>query len=65
MMQNCSVIIPNYNGEKLLQENLPSVINECENFKGDCEVVVVDDASTDQSVKILQEKFASVRLVQH
>lgn len=65
MMQNCSVIIPNYNGEKLLQENLPSVINECENFMGDCEVVVVDDASTDQSVKILQEKFASVRLVQH
>jgi GT2 family glycosyltransferase len=65
MMQNCSIIIPNYNGEKLLQENLPYTINESVNFIGDSEIIVVDDASTDNSVKILQEKFPSVRLIQH
>jgi GT2 family glycosyltransferase len=65
MTQNCSIIIPNYNGEALLQANLPSVIKESQNFNGACEVIVVDDASADNSVKILQEKFPSVKLVQH
>ncbi|PCJ42790.1 MAG: hypothetical protein COA71_04620 [SAR86 cluster bacterium] len=65
MTLKCSIIIPNYNGEKLLQENLPSVISESKNFHSDCEIIIVDDASTDNSVKILQEKFPTVKLVQH
>lgn len=65
MTLKCSIIIPNYNGEKLLQENLPSVINESINFQNDCEIIVVDDASTDNSVSVLQEKFPSIKLVQH
>ncbi len=65
MTLKCSIIIPNFNGEKLLQQNLPSVINESEKFYNDCEVIVVDDASSDNSVKILQEQFPSVKLVQH
>lgn len=65
MPLKCSIIIPNYNGEKLLQQNLPFVINESKNFNNDCEVIVVDDASSDNSVTILQEQFPSVKLVQH
>lgn len=65
MTLNCSIIIPNYNGEKLLQENLPAVINESKNFQNDCEIIVVDDASSDNSVSVIQEKFPSVRLIQH
>ena len=65
MSLKCSIIIPNYNGEKLLQQNLPAVIKESENFNNDCEVIVVDDASSDNSVKILQAQFASVKIVQH
>jgi GT2 family glycosyltransferase len=65
MTLKCSIIIPNYNGEKLLQENLPLVINESKNFNNDCEVIVVDDASTDNSVNILKEEFPSVKVVQH
>ncbi|MDC1436014.1 glycosyltransferase family 2 protein [Gammaproteobacteria bacterium] len=61
----CSIIIPNFNGETLLQQNLPSVINESKKFNNDCEVIVVDDASSDNSVKILQAQFPSVKLVQH
>jgi len=65
MTFKCSIIIPNYNGEKLMQQNLPAVIRECESFNNDCEVIVVDDASSDNSVKILQAQFASVKIVQH
>ncbi len=65
MTLKCSIIIPNYNGEKLLQQNLPAVISESENFNNDCEIIVVDDGSSDNSVKILQEQFPTVKLVQH
>jgi len=45
-----SVVIPNYNGERLLKINLPQVLN-CTHIS---EVIVVDDASTDESVKEVQ-----------
>ena len=64
-MLKCTIIIPNYNGEKLLQENLPFVIKESEVFDSESEIIVVDDASTDNSVLVLQEKFPEVKLVQH
>lgn len=45
-----SVVVPNWNGEKLLRKNLPQV------FKiGAGEVIVVEDASTDNSLGVLQE----------
>ena len=65
MTLKCSIIIPNYNGEELLQKNLPSVISESINFHNECEIIVVDDASTDNSVQILQEKYPTVKLIQH
>ena len=65
MTLKCSIIIPSYNGEKLLQENLPFTLKESENFSNDFEVIVVDDASTDNSVIVIQEKFPEVKLVQH
>jgi len=65
MTLKCSIIIPNYNGEKLLQENLPFVIEESNNFSGECEIIVVDDASADNSVKVLKENFPAVKLVRH
>lgn len=44
-----SVVIPTYNGEGLLRENLPSVIDALESWGGEYELVVVDDCSTDGS----------------
>jgi GT2 family glycosyltransferase len=55
-----SVVIPNYNGEKLLCENLPFVISSVEG----AEIIIVDDASTDKSIEILQKKFPQVKIVQ-
>jgi teichuronic acid biosynthesis glycosyltransferase TuaG len=47
-----SVIIPAYNAEKYLKESVDSILNQ--NFK-DLEVVVVNDASKDNTLKIANE----------
>jgi len=51
-----SVVIPNYNGRDLLAKNLPKVFDELKNFtEGKSEVIISDDASTDDSLSILNE----------
>ena len=61
-----SVIMPNLNGEKLLEKNLPKLI-EAKNFLGNMisEIVIVDDGSWDGSVNLLKSKFPEVKLVRH
>ena len=61
MTNKISVVVPNYNGEELLRKHLPKVI---EAVSG-AEIIVVDDASTDDSVAVLQEQFPQVHLIQH
>lgn len=51
-----SVILPVYNGEEHLTECIESVLSQTFN---DFEFIIVDDASTDNTLKILQ-KFASI-----
>jgi GT2 family glycosyltransferase len=60
-MVEVSIVIPNYNGEKLLEKNLPAVIKASESFAA--EIIVVDDGSTDGSVTLIREKFPQVKLV--
>lgn len=53
---NISVVIPNYNGKELLEKNLPKILEIIKSYKdGNAEVIVVDDASTDESRKFLSE----------
>jgi len=59
-MITTAVVILNYNGEKLLNQFLPSVVE----YSAPAEVIVVDNGSTDGSVLLLQTKFQSVRLIQ-
>jgi GT2 family glycosyltransferase len=55
-----SIIIPNYNGVKLLEPCLASLYRQTfTKF----EVIVVDDASSDNSVSWLREHYPQVRLV--
>lgn len=54
-----SVIIPNYNGEKLLEKNLAEVIRKSQG----AEIIVVDDCSTDQSVSFLKRKFPGIKAI--
>ncbi|HIJ94155.1 MAG TPA: glycosyltransferase [Desulfuromonadales bacterium] len=64
--QNCngiSIVIPNYNGEQLLRDNLPSVFAAVEQWKGSSEVIIVDDCSADESCKLVREMFPSAKLL--
>ncbi|MEJ2348079.1 MAG: glycosyltransferase family 2 protein [Patescibacteria group bacterium] len=61
-----SIIIPSYNTAWLLRKNLPKVLAAKENIKNNIlEVIVVDDASPDESVKVLKEEFPEVRVIKH
>lgn len=59
-MTRTAVVILNYNGEKLLRQFLPSVIQ----FSGDAEIIVADNGSTDASVSVIKNEFSGVRLIE-
>jgi len=44
-----SIIIPNYNGESFIRKTILSLLNGFNN----CTVIVIDDASTDNSVEVI------------
>ena len=46
-----SVIIPVYNAEKSIEKSLNSIKNQT--WKGDFEIIIVNDGSTDASVNII------------
>ncbi len=56
--QSVSVVIPTYNGRKLLEKHLPEVARVLQ--KGD-EIVIADDASTDDTVQWLQSYTAELK----
>ena len=60
-----SVVIPNFNGQHLLLSCLPSVIASSDLYPGETEIIVVDDASTDDSLQVLTEHFSDVVVIKH
>ena len=58
-MTSIAVVILNYNGEKLLRQFLPSVIER----SAGAAVYVADNGSTDQSLSILRRDFPQVNVV--
>ena len=60
MAQKISVVIPNYNGRQILEKNLPNVIKNCHG----CQIIVVDDGSTDDSVNYLKKVKGIELLIQ-
>ena len=58
-----SVLIPNYNGAALLEENLPFTFRALENCGCSWELLVADDASTDTSCRFLEENYPEIRLI--
>ena len=62
MKEKLSVIVPIYNGEEHLEKCLNSIINQT--FK-DFELILIDDGSKDQSLKICLEferKYNNVKV---
>ena len=60
-MKKTAVVILNYNGEKMLQQFLPSVVKYTPEDLAD--VIVADNASTDKSLEILSSQFPGVKTV--
>ena len=58
MEKRISVVILNYNGAEMLRRFLPSVIEH----SPEAEVIVADNASTDNSIEVMRNTFPSVRL---
>lgn len=61
-MNKVAVIILNWNGETLLREYLPSVIETTDTSIAD--VIVADNGSTDNSVELLRKEFPQVKLLE-
>lgn len=61
--KSISVVIPNYNGRHLLEQNLPSVYAALNNAKTDFEIIITDDCSTDSSVAFIRQNYPLVRLI--
>ena len=55
-----AVVILNWNGRKFLEKFLSSVIAFS---KDDAEIIVADNASTDDSVEYLKNNFPEIRLI--
>ena len=56
-----TLIITNWNGKDLLRECLPSILKAVDfDSKRSYEIMVVDDCSSDDSLKILEEEFPYV-----
>lgn len=57
-----AVVILNWNGQKLLEQFLPSVVN----FSLDeATIYVADNASTDSSIKFIKEFYPSIKIIEN
>jgi riboflavin kinase/FMN adenylyltransferase len=57
---SCCIAILNYNGAHHLANYLPSLLQSSEDF----DLVVIDNASTDESVSFLKKKYPEVQLIE-
>ena len=58
MNPKVSIVILNWNGEKLLQQFLPSVISNSR--QDNVSIIIADNSSDDNSLEIIQQKFPEV-----
>ena len=60
-MEKVAIVILNWNGQAMLEKYMPSVLKYS---KDEATVYVADNASTDQSMKMLRQHFPGVKLIQ-
>ncbi len=56
-----AVVVLNWNGEKLLEQFLPSLIA----YSDEATIYVADNASTDQSIEVVSSLFPSVKIIKN
>ena len=60
-MTNIAVVILNWNGEKLLEEFLPSITQYSK--REDTEIYLADNASSDNSINFIKQNYPEIKLV--
>lgn len=60
-MKKIAVVILNWNGAKLLEQFLPSVVA----YSDEAKIYVADNASTDNSIAVIKEKFPTIAIIQN
>lgn len=63
MKKSISVVIPNYNGQQLLADNLPPLYAALRLADVPFEIIVSDDASTDDSVAFLRAHYPDIQVL--
>ncbi|MEP2025352.1 MAG: glycosyltransferase family 2 protein [Reichenbachiella sp.] len=58
-MAKTAIVILNYNGAQFLEQFLPSVIQ----YSKEAEVILVDNASTDESLLFLRKNYPALRVI--
>jgi len=58
MGPSISVVIPTYKGKSLLAQNLPSVFHALEQATDTFEIIVVDDASQDDTATFFKRTIS-------
>jgi len=56
---NIAVVILNWNGVKLLEQFLPSVVS----YSNEATIYVIDNASTDNSIQFLHDNYPQIKIV--
>ena len=59
-MSNKAVVILNYNGKQHLENYLSNIID---NTSSEAEIIIIDNASTDDSLLFLKENFNQIRTI--
>ena len=58
---NIAIVILNWNGKKLLEQFLPSVIK----YSKEARIYLADNASTDNSVSFVKDTYPSIKIIQN
>lgn len=61
-MKKLAIVILNWNGHKLLSQFLPKVIEHTPTY---AEVIIADNASTDNSIAFLKEHYPLLKIIQN
>lgn len=60
-MKKIAVVILNWNGAKLLEQFLPSILE----YSDEAKIYVADNASTDNSISVIKEQFPLITIIQN
>jgi len=58
-----AIVILNWNGKKLLEKFIPSIVKHSN--VPNVEIVLADNASTDDSIEFIREKYPQIKIVQN